>query len=52
MVVEVDDRDEASQEEVVELANNLGAMFPQTPAEYIRARAQDLVGRCDVLVDY
>ena len=45
VVVEVDDRDEASQEEVDELANNLGAMFPQTPAEYIRARAQDLVGR-------
>ena len=52
VVVEVDDRDEASQEEVDELANNLGAMFPQTPAEYIRARAQDLVGRYSVLVDY
>ena len=45
VVVEVDDREEASQEEVEELATNLGAMFPQTPAEYIRTRAQDLVGR-------
>ena len=45
VVVEVDDRDEGNEEEVKELANNLAAMFPQTPPEYIRLRVQDLVGR-------
>ena len=38
------EEDAPSQEEVGALANTLGEMFPDTDKEYIRVRAQDLVG--------
>ena len=44
VVVQVEDGEERSQE-ARDLAANLGAMFPLTPADYILARAADLVGR-------
>jgi len=45
-VVEIPDNDPpASPAEVASLAENLSAMFPDTPADYILARCQDLVGK-------
>jgi len=45
-VVEIPDNDPpASPAEVASLAENLSAMFPDTPAEYILARCPDLVGK-------
>jgi len=45
-VVEIPDNDPpATSAEVASLAENLGAMFPDTPADYILARCQDLVGK-------
>ena len=38
------EEDAPSQEEVEALAKSLGEMFPDTDKEYIRVRAQDLVG--------
>merc|ERR1719318_1631074 len=45
-VVEIPDNDPPpTTAEVASLAENLSAMFPDTPADYILARAQDLVGK-------
>ena len=45
-VVEIPDNDPpASPAEVASLAENLSAMFPDTLAEYILTRCQDLVGK-------